>query len=137
MEKEIQEFTTSIGATEPDSSSESYKKFRQLFKRQNYFVWNGTFLIVKISRSKKPFWGVGKEFIDFLNSLNNYYLVLLTSGNEGWAFNKNEINHFIEIKKWNLRETDNNYKINYPLPDKNSFMTRKKFFKITGVEENS
>lgn len=137
MENEIQEFTTSIGATEPDPSSENHKQFRQLFKRHNYFVWNGTFLIVKISRSKKPFWGVGKEFIDFLNSLNNYYLVLLTSGKEGWVFNKSEINNFIEIKKWNLREADNNYKINFPLPDKNSFMTRKKFFKIAGVDESS
>ncbi len=137
MEQEILEFTTSIGAIEPDPSSEEYKLFRQLFKRQNYFIWNRSFLIVKISRSKKPFWGVGKPFIDFLNSLNNYHLVLLTSKSEGWVFNKKEVNYYIDIKKWNLRAEDNNYKINYPLSDKNSFMTKKKFLQLTETAENS
>ena len=137
MEPEIQAFATSIGATEPDPSSETHKTFRQLFKRHNYFILKGNFLIIKISRSKKPFWGVGKDYINFLNMLNNYYLVLLTGANEGWVFNKSEINYFVSTKRWNLREEDNNYKINLPLPDKNSFITKKKFFQISGIEENS
>jgi hypothetical protein len=134
MEPEIQKFVTSIGATEPDPSSDIYKTFRQLFKRHNYFILTGNFLIIKISRSKKPFWGVGKDYIEFLNMLNNYYLVLLTGANEGWVFNKSEINYFLSSKRWNLREEDNNYKINPPLPDKNSFITKTKFFQITGIE---
>jgi len=137
MEREIQEFTASIGATEPDASSEIHKEFRQLFKRHNYFILNGNFLIIKISRSEKPFWGVGKDYIDFLNTLKNYYLVLLTRSSEGWVFNKSEINNFISTKRWNLREKDNNYKINSPLPDKNSFITKKKFYEITGIEASS
>jgi len=137
MEAEILKFAASIGATEPDKTSEIYTSFRQIFKRHNYFVCNGNLLIIKISRSKKPFWGVGKEYIDFLNVLNNYYLVLLTCSSEGWVFNKNEINNFIGTKRWNLRYEDNNYKINFPLPDKNSFITKKKFFQITGIQESS
>jgi len=131
MDKEIKEFISMIDAREPEQNSESYQTFRKIFKRQNYFIWKNTFIIVKISRNNKPFWGVGKDFIDFLNSLNNYYLILLTSGNEGWVFNKSEVNYFIDRKKWNLRNADNNYKINPPLPDKNSFFTYKKFMKIT------
>jgi hypothetical protein len=133
MEQEILDFAKAIGAKEPDPSNEHYKLFRQLFKRHNYFTLNGKFIIIKISRSKKPFWGVGKPFIDFLNDLPNFYLVLLTNASEGWVFNKNEINHFIGNNRWNLREEDNNYKINSPLPDQNSFVSPKSFIRKTGI----
>lgn len=129
MDKEISDFTSAIGATEPPPGSEGYKLFRQLFKRSNYFVLNGKFLVVKISRSEKPFWGVGNKFINFFNSFENYHLVLLISKREGWVFNKNEINNYINNGTWRLREKDDNYKINVPLPDSNSFVSINAFLK--------
>jgi len=83
IDPDIAKFVEAIGAAEPLASDESYAAFRQIFKRHNYFLLNGRFLIVKVSRTKKPFWGVGKEFIDLLNRLDDYYLVLLVPGNEG------------------------------------------------------
>jgi hypothetical protein len=48
MEKEIKEFTESIGAKKAD-------EYRSIFKRPNYFLLGKNFLIVKLSRSYKPF----------------------------------------------------------------------------------
>ena len=121
MGNEIEEFALSIGAKEPQPGDENYTAFRKIFKRSNYFILNETFIIIKISRSAKPFWGVGKKYIDLLNSTENYFLILLVSNREGWFFDKSQINNNIEKGRWNLREKDNNYKINFPLPDKNSF----------------
>lgn len=131
---DIAKFVEAIGAVEPLSNDETYATFRQMFKRHNYFLLDGRFLIVKISRSKKPFWGVGKEFIDFLNSLDNYYLVLLVPGNEGWVFSKAEVNMNIRSLNWKPGK-DNDYKINLPLPDGNTFAGPKTFRKRLGVGE--
>ena len=139
VDQDIKQFVDAIGAKEPSPDSETYAKWKAIFKRSNYFQFNGKLMIVKISRSKKPFWGVGKEFIDLLNLLDDYYLVLLISGREGWVFSKTEVNAHIKGKKWNLREADNNYKINYPLLDKNSFFSPSNFLKRLGlpVENNA
>ena len=134
-DKDIAQFVAAIGAKEPSPDSGNYAKWRALFKRSNYFLFNGKFTIVKISRIKKPFWGVGKEFVDLLNSLDDYYLVLLISPREGWVFTKGEVNSHIKSRRWNLREADNNYKINYPLPDGNSFFSTKHFLKNLGLSE--
>jgi hypothetical protein len=131
---DIAKFTEAIGATEPQPGDELYAGFRKMFKRSNYFLLDGRFLIVKISRSKNPFWGVGKEVIDFLNALNNYYLVLLVPGSEGWVFSKAEVNINVRNKKWNLGD-DGDYKINPPLPDANTFAGPKTFRKKVGVGE--
>jgi len=137
IDPDIKSFVDEIGAKEPSSSSESYAEWRTIFRRSNYFLLNGMVMIVKISRSEKPFWGVGKNFIDLLNSSEDYYLVLLISPREGWVFDKQEVNANISSKRWNLREKDNNYKINYPLPDRNSFFSPKNFLKKVGVENGS
>lgn len=134
-DKDIAEFVAAIGAKAPSSVSENYAKWKAIFKRSNYFLFNGKFIIVKISRIKKPFWGVGKDFIDLLNSLDDYYLVLLISPREGWVFAKSEVNAHIKNGRWNLREADNNYKIHYPLPDSNSFFSPKSFLKKLGLPE--
>jgi hypothetical protein len=84
--------------------------------------------MVKISRSEKPFWGIGKPFIDLLNNFD-YLLILLVSNLEGWVFSKEEVNSNIKNKKWNLREADKNFKINWPLPDRNSFYSPENFLK--------
>lgn len=137
IDNDIADFVAAIGATAPSPSSENYAKWKAIFKRSNYFILNKKFMIVKISRSKKPFWGVGKDFIDLLNSLDDYYLVLLISSSEGWAFTKSEVNAHIGSNRWNLREADNNYKINYPLPDSNSFFSPRGCLKILGLLEGS
>lgn len=79
------------------------------------------------------FGGVGKDYIDLLNNAENYFLILLTSSREGWFFAKAEINNNINSGKWRLREADNNYKINVPLPDTNSFITPSHFLKKIGI----
>ena len=132
-DRDIGGFVAAIGAKEPSPDSGNYAKWKAIFRRSNYFLFNGKFMIVKISRSKKPFWGVGKEFIDLLNSLDDFYLVLLISQREGWVFSKSEVNAQIKSGRWNLREADNNYKINYPLPDNNSFFSPKTFLKKLGL----
>jgi hypothetical protein len=83
VDNDIAYFVSEIGAKEPSPSSEIYSQWKAIFKRSNYFILNNKFMIVKISRSNKPFWGVGKDFIDLLNSLDDYYLVLLVSKAEG------------------------------------------------------
>ena len=136
VDKDIHQFTEAIGAVEPQPGQKSYERFRARFKRSNYFFLNGNFLIIKISRSKIPFWGVGKDFIDLLNrmDMHNYFLVLLVSSTEGWVFSKNEVNANISSDRWRLREKDNNYKIHMPLPDRNSFSTPANFLKKVGVD---
>jgi hypothetical protein len=126
-DKDIEQFVASIGAKEPSPDSTNYGEWRIIFKRSNYFIFNGRFMIVKVSRSEKPFWGVGKEFIDLFNSLDDYYLVLLISSMNGWVFTKSDVNANINNNRWKLRQADNNYKINYPLPDRNSFFSPKSF----------
>ena len=128
MGDEIEEFAKAIGAEIPDPSNEHYATFKSIFKRSNYFLLGNKFIIVKISRSETPFWGIGKNFIDLLNNFD-YLLILLVSNREGWVFSKDAINSNIRHKKWNLRIADNNYKINWPLPDRNSFFSPENFLK--------
>ncbi|MBW2066521.1 MAG: hypothetical protein JRJ03_16550 [Deltaproteobacteria bacterium] len=126
---DILAFVEKVGAKEPSPQSDKYVQWRALFRRSNYFVFRGDFMVVKISRSKRPFWGVGRDFVELLNSLDDYWLVLLVSHREGWVFNKKEVNFHISSAKWRLREADNNYKINFPLPDGNSFSSPDNFLK--------
>lgn len=131
---DIAKFVEAIAAAEPLANDESYAAFRRMFRRHNYFLLDQRFLIIKVSRTKKPFWGVGKEFIDFLDGLNDYFLVLLVPGNEGWVFSKAEVNASIRNLKWKLGK-DNDYKINPPLPDNNTFAGPKTFRKRIGIGE--
>ena len=126
-----------VGATEPLVGDKTYDTFRQLFKRHNYFTLKNRLLIIKISRSKRPFWGVGKDFIDLLNKTPTYNLVLLVSSREGWVFSKDEVNANIRSEKWKLRETDNNYKINLPLPDLNTFAGAARFYEKLGITQST
>ena len=128
-------FAEMVGATEPSPGDEMYASFRRMFKRRNYFTLHGQFLIVKISRTEKLFWGLGKEFINFANKLGNYYVVLLTSPREGWVFSKADVNANIGSDRWRLREKDNNYKINPPLPDRNEFAGKARFYEKLGIKE--
>jgi hypothetical protein len=125
IDPDIEAFVNAVGATVPVAFGDD-GQFRRIFIRRNYFSLNGRFLVVKISRSEKPFWGVGKKHIDFLNALDEYFLVLLSSATEGWMFSKSEINANVRGTKWALAQ-DDNYKINMPLPDRNAFANAKRF----------
>jgi len=134
MEREIKEFIEAVGAIEPNPSDENYSLFKSVFKRSNYFKLNKKFLIVKISRSEKPFFGVGKPYIELLNLLDNYFLVLLVNSREGWVYSKSEINAYIEKSIWRLNDKDNNYKINsYTLKGENLFASPDEFLRKLGM----
>ena len=90
---------------------------------------NGKILIVKISRTNPPFFGVGQQFLEFLDPFD-YFLVLLTSNREGWIFSKQEIKLNIANNTWRLSKTD--YKINrHTLLDRNYFSSPDRFLKKT------
>ena len=72
---------------------------------------------------------------DFVNELNNYYVVLLISPREGWVFSKSEVIANIRSEKWRLREADNNYKINPPLPNVSAFAGKARFYEKLGISE--
>src|SRR5688572_29664939 len=99
---DILAFINAVGAIEPLQDSKYYAAFRHKFKRHNYFLLEKQFLIVKISRSNRPFWGVGKNFLEFLDGLSDYWLVLLVSPTEGWAFSKAQVMGNIRSQKWRL-----------------------------------
>jgi hypothetical protein len=105
-----------------------------MFKRQNYFTINDCFLVIKISRSERPFWGLTKAIIDFLNQLNDYSVVLLTSPTESWVFSKSQVNGHMRSGHWALREADGNYKVNMPLPHSNMFSTTSRLLSHVGAE---
>lgn len=131
---DIKQFVDAVGAKAPLAGSEHYALFRRFFKRQNYFTLNKRLLVVKISRSDRPFWGLTKAIIEFLNELNDYSVVLLISPTEGWVFSKSQVNAHIRSGRWALRDADGNYKINMPLPDSNMFSTVSRFLSQFGAE---
>ncbi len=133
MEKEIIDFATAIGATEFDESEEHYAALKKIFRERNYFRHKAGFLIIKISRSKKPFYGLTKEILDFLEKYIDYKVILLKPSTQGWVFNREEVNENIKSKIWNLDRKGNQYKINMPLPDSNHFMGPKGCLKKLGA----
>lgn len=126
MDKEIERFTIAIGATAPQPDEKLHEAFRVLFKRPNYFLMSGAFLIVKLSRSSPPFWGVRKRIVELVNRLENYHLILLISEREAWVFSKSEVNLKVNSGKWKLGH-GNEYKINPPLEDRFSFTSPNAF----------
>lgn len=133
MEPEIIQFANSIGANEPSESDEVYSLYRSFFRERNYFRHSSGFLVIKISRSPKPFWGLTQEIMTLLNSHFLYSLILLKSASQGWVFSKEEVMHFIGRRAWNLDGKGLQYKINMPLPDANMFFGPKGCLKKLGV----
>jgi hypothetical protein len=120
---EIDEFIESIGGREPSETDEHYSAIKSLLQRRNYFVIQNCWTIIKISRNARPFWGVRKLCIDEFSKLRTFHLILLSSSTEGWIFSKPDILEFIESGRWKVSASDDNYKINMPLPNSNSFTT--------------
>ena len=127
--QEVLEFAQEVGARVPEVGTDLYRMFRAIFRRSNYFFLNNKVLIIKISRKTKPFWGVGKKYLDLLDGRFEYFLVLLASSNEGWVFSETEVKGNIANDTWRLAK-DQNYKIYVPLPDRNSFSSPERFLQM-------
>ncbi len=124
MDIEIKTFINSIDAIELSIEE------KEIFNRSNYFKFRDTktLIAIKISRSAKPFFGIGKKFIDFANHEGKFYLILLISDKSGWCYSKNEVNSNIKNGFWKYREEDDNYKINHgDLSDMNYFTSNNIF----------
>ena len=122
MHPEILAFAAAIGAVEPSEDDQAYRAFRRRFRRHNYFFHpSGLFLVIKLSRHKNLFWGLGKEIVDYLNNAVPYSVILLQSASQGWTFRKDEVNYNIERGEWKLESTGREYKIHAPPQSKMFF----------------
>jgi hypothetical protein len=110
MSGEIAEFATAIGALPLLPAPSGGRSV-------NYYGIPKGALYIKISRSKKPFWGFGAASKNELDHRGAWYLVLLVSSIEGAVFSRQEVQRFIDQNQWGMREEDQQYKINWPLPD--------------------
>jgi hypothetical protein len=137
MDQEVRTFIDAIGAVDLDPSNETHSFFKGLFKRHNYFTFKGGFMMVHLSRSKKPLWGIGKKFwtlfSDTVFNEFDFFLILLESGHSGWVFDRHDVKYYIETARWNLSKNDQ-YLINPPLPDKNSFLSHRQFLKMLSTQ---
>jgi len=122
MELEIKTFIDSIGCIEYNKglSSENYFKFPE----------TKTLIAVKVSRSLRSFFGIGKKIIDIANRNEDpFFLVLLISDKSGWVYSKSEVNSNIKNGFWKLA-TGDQYKINKgELSDSNYFISHSVFLK--------
>jgi len=133
MEPEIIKFADSIGATEPSETDDFYRTYRAMFRERNYFRHSSGFLVIKLSRSKKPFWGLTSEIVSFLNAHIPYSVIFLRSAGQGWVFSKEEAIANIQSRHWNLNAAGQ-YIINMPLPDSNGFFGPKRCLQLLGTE---
>lgn len=141
MGDEVVEFATAVNAIDLKSKLE-YSRYHLLFRRRNYFLLNNNqFLIVKISRSKiRPFYGLGKQFYDFFNSITeergNYFFVALVSNKSGWVLSKKDILSQISNGSISYSENQAQYKINnYNLKDRYSFTSIEGFLSKISVSK--
>lgn len=138
MADEVLEFAEAVGATDLKRLLD-YSEFHGLFKRRNYFRLNQkTFLIVGISRSERPFFGLRKDIFDLFNKLTeesgNYYYVALVSNKAGWVLPKSQIMNQISNGSISYSEGQKSYKINnYNLKDQNGFASLDDFRRRIGV----
>ncbi len=132
IDEEVKEFIDAIGARRDSFDDPMLEAvFRKLFKRQNYFFYEGKFLIIKISHIDNVFYGVKKDIIDFLLSGDiDFFLILLKNRRTGWCYSKRFVKNKISTKQWSLSEKDNNYKINAGNLDELRFFRTVENFKI-------
>jgi hypothetical protein len=123
---EIKTFASSINAVELSGAEKT------IFSRSNYFKFHHTetLIAIKISRSPKPFFGIGKKVVDYVNTQKDpFYLVLLISDTSGWCYSKKEVNSNIKNRFWRNQEGSSDYKINHgDLSNTNYFTSIDIFF---------
>lgn len=114
---EVLTFAKQLGAQ--DLKSQYDPRLNRVLRRRNYFLLaKDMYLIVKLSRSEKPFFGLGKQFVDLFNELTEesgtYYFVGLDSHNTGWLISKNSLLQDIDNGSISWSEgASTEYKINY------------------------
>ena len=129
-DRDILRFAMMVGAKEPEEGTESYMQFRSMFPRSNYFFLKNKILIVKISRSVRPFWGVGEKYLNFLGWLRLLPRVADFGMQKGGFFSKKEVKaKHRRGQVASCGEKDGNYKINMPLPDQNYFYSPEHFLR--------
>lgn len=117
QELEVQRFAKNIGAI-PKSVANS--RCRSLYDFQKMDM------IIKVSRTPKPFWGLpGKVLDNFLSKGSYFYCVFLVSENEGWLYSQKDVHHMLQSKKWKKSKSD--YKVNPPHADNLQFCSFEKF----------
>jgi hypothetical protein len=131
---EIESFANAIGAQKMSPQPGQEQLFRS---GRNYLQLPLLKLVVKISRLKRSFWGVGVPQIQALEEFGPYYLVLLITERSGWALSRAEIKKLRLGPKsacWSRGTTghknENEYKINLPLPDQNMFQSIEQFLQV-------
>ena len=112
---EVLTFAKQLGALDLKDLRSRDPRLR-IIKRRNYFLLGkDTYLIVKISRIEKPFFGLGKQFVDLFNELTEksgtYYFVGLDSHNTGWLISKNSLLQDINNGSISYSERESQYKI--------------------------
>lgn len=116
-ELEVQHFAQKIGAI---SKTVENSRCRSLYDFQE------TDMLIKISRTSKPFWGLpGKILDDFLSKSRYFYCVFLVSEDEGWLYSQRDVQHMIQSGKW--KKSNNDYKVNPPHADKLQFCSLERF----------
>jgi hypothetical protein len=133
MDEDIKKFIEGIGARQLEYGDVLYG----IVKRQNYFILNDYFLIVKIDHGKNPWWKLDADYLTNLNDWDGqFFLVLLVSANEGWVYGKDEINNNIHNESWKYGEKDYNYRIHFnKMKDANWFVSHNQFLKKIGIEK--
>jgi len=138
MGNEVLEFAEAIGAKDMKSDP-NFSAYQALLRRQNYFVLGkNQFLVIKISRIERPFWGLRKKTVELFNALTkesgNYFLVALVSNKSGWVLSKSEIVIGISTKSISYSERTQEYKL-IDLKDRQGFSSIETFFKKIGFSK--
>jgi hypothetical protein len=126
---EVAVFARAIGASDLKSSVAA-PRLRAVLRRHNYFLLPpSTYLIVKVSRLERVFYGLGEQFVELFDGLTEhrgtYYFVGLDSDHSGWVLSKAVIRQGIADGSISCsRQAKSEYKINdYNLCDRDRFVT--------------
>ncbi len=93
-----------------------------LYEKKTKSVQSSLWLITRLSRSKRPFWGLRSHTVELFQNEPNWLLVLLQPGERGWLYEKADVEHKIHSQQWR-KAKDNEYKINHPHDAQKKFHT--------------
>jgi hypothetical protein len=85
----------------------------------NYFVYNSLWLVVRISRIPRPFWGLGYGCVERFAD-ERFGLVLLVAPQRGWLLSKEQVLKRTRARRWPISKKLE-YKIAGPPPEADLF----------------
>lgn len=96
---------------------------------------SGCAFVIKISRTKKFFWGLNGKLVDTFVEMHKssglrFYCIFLINADEGWVYSDQDIMYLINNGKLK-KNKDNEYKINPPLLDRLAFSSVERFKNMT------